>query len=176
MPIVSNTLLTEAEIAARVEALAREIAPRIDDETVLVCLLTGGIWFAADLTRALPRLDRDPMFDCLWLASYGDDRASSGACEVRAGLQRDVTGRKVLIIDDVFDSGLSLSQAVHLVQGAGAVEALTAVFARKPWSSPRAVEPDFVGWEAPAQFLAGYGMDDAGRGRGAPGIVSVKTS
>ena len=68
-------LLSEAEIAARVAALAERIAPRIDDDTVAVCLFTGGIWFAADLTRALARAGRNVRFDGLWLASYGDERA-----------------------------------------------------------------------------------------------------
>ena len=58
-------LLSEAEVAARVEALAREIAPRIDDDTVAVCLLTGGLWFASDLTRALSRAGRHVRFDAL---------------------------------------------------------------------------------------------------------------
>ena len=60
-------LLSEAEVAARVAALAAEIAPRIDDDTVAVCLLTGGLWFASDLTRALSRLGRHVRFDALWL-------------------------------------------------------------------------------------------------------------
>ncbi|HEX2844238.1 MAG TPA: phosphoribosyltransferase, partial [Candidatus Limnocylindria bacterium] len=66
-------LLSQAEIEARVEALAAEIAPRIDDETVAVCLLTGGIWFTADLTRALARRGRCVRFDALWLSSYKDE-------------------------------------------------------------------------------------------------------
>ena len=69
-----EVLLDEADIADRVAALARAIAPRIDDETVAAVLLTGGIWFAADLTRALAREDRRVRFDALWLSSYGDDR------------------------------------------------------------------------------------------------------
>lgn len=163
-----KVLLSEQDIAARVEAIAGRIAPVIDDDTVCVCLLTGGLWFAADLTRALARLGRDLLFDCLWLASYGDARISAGACEVRAGLQREIAGRRVLIIDDVLDSGTSLAQAARMVREAGAAEVLTCVFARKPWPSNRAIVPDFVAWEAPAEFLVGYGMDDAGRGRGQP--------
>jgi hypoxanthine phosphoribosyltransferase len=56
---------------------------------------------------------------------------------------------------------------------AGAVEVLTAVFAAKPWPTPRAIAPDFVGWQAPARFLAGYGMDVAGRERGRPGVAAL---
>jgi len=166
-------LIGEAEVARRVEALAAEIAPRIDDDTVAVCLLTGGLWFAADLTRALARAGRTVGFDALWLASYGDERASLGRCEVRADLQRPLAGRTALIVDDVIDTGLSLGEAVRLVGDAGAKQVLTAVFAAKPWPTPRAVEPDFVAWRAPARFLVGYGMDAAGKLRGLPYVGAM---
>lgn len=168
-----EVLLSEAAVAEAVEALARRIAPRIDDNTTVVCLLTGGLWFAADLTRALSRLGRDVLFDALWLASYGDARASMGRCEVRADLQRPIAGRTALVVDDVFDTGLSLSEAHRLVRDAGAQQVLTAVFARKPWPTQRAIEPDFVGWEAPARYLVGYGMDNAGSMRGLPYIGAL---
>ncbi len=166
-------LLSEAAVAAAVEAVADRITPRIDDDTVAVVLLTGGIWYAADLSRALSRRGRDVAFDALWLASYHDARASSGRCEVRADLQRPLVGRKALIVDDVFDSGLSLSEAARLVKDAGASEVLTTVFASKPFPSPRAMTPDFVAWEAPARFLVGYGLDDGGRWRGLPYIGAM---
>lgn len=168
-----TVLISEAEIVSRIEALAADIAPRIDDETVVVCLLTGGIWFAADLTRALARHGRLVRFDALWLASYKDERQSSGRCEVRADLQRPISGRKALVVDDVFDTGLSLSEAARLVRDSGATEVLTAVFARKPWPTQRAMEPDFVGWEAPGRFLVGYGLDVAGAMRGLPYIGAM---
>ncbi len=166
-------LLAEDEVTARVEALAQAIAPQVDDETVAVCLLTGGLWFCADLTRALSRLGRNIRFDALWLASYGDARASLGRCEVRADLQRPLAGRTALVVDDVFDTGLSLSEAARLVRDAGAGRVLTSVFARKPWPTKRAIEPDFVAWEAPARFLVGYGMDAAGAYRGLPYIGAL---
>ncbi len=172
MPSTLKPLIGAAQIAACVDALAAQISPRIDDETVCVCLLTGGVWFAADLTRALARLGRNLLFDALWLASYGDAKASHGKVEVRCGLQRDVSSRQVLLIDDVFDSGLSLDAAARIMREAGAAEVLTCVFARKPWPTARALTPDFVAWEAPAAFLVGYGMDDAGRGRGLPDVWS----
>lgn len=166
-------LLSAEEVKARVEALADALAPRIDDETVVVCLLVGGLWFAADLTRALARRGRHPNFDALWLASYGDTRESSGAAVVRADLQRPVEGRRVLIVDEVIDSGVSLQTAVRIVCAGGAAEILTAVFARKPWPIPRVLEPDFCAWEAPARFLVGYGMDLAGRYRGLAEVAAL---
>jgi hypoxanthine phosphoribosyltransferase len=171
--MIPQPLLSAEEIAARVERLAAQIAPRVDERTVAVALLTGGLWFAADLTRALARQGLHLPFDALWLSSYAEGRTSSGRCEVRAGLQRPVTGRRVLLIDDVLDSGLSLSEAVHILGEAGAAEVLLAVFARKPWPSARAIQPDFVGWEAPARFLVGYGMDAAGDWRGLPHIGAL---
>jgi hypoxanthine phosphoribosyltransferase len=170
---IPAVLLAEAEVTARVEALAQSLAPQIDDETIAVCLLTGGLWFCADLTRALSRLGRNVGFDALWLASYGDARASLGRCVVRADLQRPLAGRTALVVDDVFDTGLSLSEAARLVRDAGAGKVLTCVFARKPWPTRRAIEPDFVAWEAPARFLVGYGMDAAGAYRGLPYIGAL---
>ena len=166
-------LLTEAEVARVVAEMAERIAPQIDDDTVAVVLLTGGLWFAADLTRALSRVGRDVRFDALWLASYGDEKESSGSIKIVAPLQRSVAGKKVLILDDVFDTGLSLAEAVRIAREAGASEVLTAVFARKPWPLPRAPVPDFVGWEAPKRFLVGYGLDDGGRLRGLPDVCAL---
>jgi hypoxanthine phosphoribosyltransferase len=163
-------LLSEHEVQARVSELGRQVAPRIDDETVCVCLLTGGLWFAADLMRALAREGRHPRFDALWLASYGDAEASSGTVRVHAPLQRPVAGARVLLLDDVLDSGLSLATARRMMLEQGAAEVLTAVFARKPWPAPRDVEADFVAWEAPPLYIIGYGMDAGGRFRGLPGI------
>ena len=168
-----EVLVSQEEIARRVEALALQIAPRIDNDTVVVCLLTGGLWFAADLTRALWRAGRNVRFDALWLASYHDERKSSGRCEVRADLQRPLVGRRALIVDDVLDTGLSLSEAARLVKDAGASEVLTAVFARKPWPKPRPITPDFVAWEAPARYLVGYGLDDEGKSRGLPYVGAM---
>jgi hypoxanthine phosphoribosyltransferase len=166
-------LLGEGDIALRVQVLAEQIAPAIDDETVGVCLLTGGMWFASDLMRALAKLGRHPLFDALWLSSYGQGRESEGRVILRTGLQHEVRGRTVLLIDDVFDTGLSLQAAAEVVAQAGASKVLTAVFAAKPWPEPRALTPDFIGWNAPAEFLVGYGLDDAGRYRGLPGIWAV---
>lgn len=139
----------------------------------MVCLLTGGLWFAADLTRALSRRGKDPLFDCLWLASYGDEHHSGGRVVERAGLQRPVDGRRVLIVDEVIDSGASLLAARRICEKAGATEVRVAVFASKPWPTPRDAQPEYVAWEAPGRFLVGYGMDDKGRLRGLPSVGAL---
>jgi hypoxanthine phosphoribosyltransferase len=168
-----SQLLSADEVAERIQTLAARIAPRIDSDTVAICLLTGGIWFAADLMRALAREGRHPLFDALWLASYADGRKSLGEVELRAALQRPIAGRQALLIDDVIDSGLSLAEAARMVTEAGARDVLAAVFAAKPWPQTRAREPDFTAWSAPDRFLVGYGMDDGGRYRGLPGVWGV---
>ena len=172
-PPTPTVLLPEAEVARIVADLAAQIAPVTDDETVAAVLLTGGLWFAADLTRALSRTGRNVRFDALWLASYGDETTSRGRIDVHAPCQRSLEGRRVLILDDVFDTGLSLAEAVRITREAGAAEVLTCVFARKPWPEARAPEPDFVGWEAPNRFLVGYGLDHGGRWRGLPDICAL---
>ena len=169
----AERLLDEAGVQRVVDELATRIAPAIDDEAIAVCLLTGGLWFTADLTRALARRGRHVRFDALWMASYGDGRSSRGRIDTRASCQRSVEGRTVLLLDDVFDTGLSLAEAVKTIQALGADKVLTAVFARKPWPEPRAIVPNFVGWEAPARYLVGYGMDSAGAWRGLPEIRAL---
>ncbi len=167
-----SVLLDREAVQRSVVNLARRLAPAIDNDTIVVCLLIGGLWFAADLTRALADEGFSLAFDALWLASYGNARESSGRCERLAGPQRAVVGRRILVLDDVVDSGLSLSEATRLLREAGAASVMTAVFARKPWPTARVLEPDYVAWEAPARFLVGYGMDAAGRLRDLPYVAA----
>ncbi len=175
-PPVPAVLLPEAEVQDRVAALGALIAHYIKPDCVCVCLLTGGIWFAADLTRALDRNGRPTAFDALWLSSYGDGR-ESGTLLIRSPLQRPVAGRQVLIIDDVLDTGASLKIARDIVLEAGAAEVLTAVFARKPDplkdGARRQIEADFTAWEAPDRYLVGYGLDDGGLYRSLPYIGAM---
>jgi len=168
-----EVLLSAEEVSRRVEELADRLAPRIGDDCVGVCLLLGGLWFAADLTRALARRGKRLAYDALWLSSYGQGRESAGACEVLAGPQRSLSGRQVLIMDDVADTGISLRLAAEIAQAAGAVEVVTAVFARKPSPSARDIEPDDFAWDAPARFLIGYGMDVGGRYRDLPFVAAA---
>ncbi|HTN41739.1 MAG TPA: phosphoribosyltransferase family protein [Asticcacaulis sp.] len=166
-------LLSEDEVQGRVNALAELLCDYIKPDCVGICLLTGGIWFAADLSRALNRAGRDIAFDALWLSSYVDSH-ESGAMLIRAPLQRSVEGRQVLIMDDVLDTGASLKIACAIAREAGAAEVLTAVFARKPDplkdGHARDMEADFSAWEAPARYLVGYGLDDGGKYRALPYI------
>ena len=168
-----EVLLPADGVQAAVRSIAARIAPVVEAETVVVCLLTGSLWFAADLMRELAALGRHPLFDALWLASYGDARESAGEVEVRGGFQRPVAGRDVLILDDVLETGLSLQHARRLALSAGALSVRTAVFARKPRPGGARSEADFVAWDAPARFLVGYGMDHGGRYRGLAHVAAL---
>ena len=175
-PPAPAVLLPEAEVQERVTVLGGLIAHYIKPDCVCVCLLTGGIWFAADLTRALDRAGKPTAFDALWLSSYGDGR-ESGTLLIRSPLQRSVEGRQVLIIDDVLDTGASLKIARDIILEAGASEVLTAVFARKPDplkdGAKREIEADFTAWDAPNRYLVGYGLDDGGLYRSLPYIGAM---
>ena len=163
-------LLTEDEIAERIEALAVSLA-RVDHTWTVVALLQGAAPFATDLMRAFARQGRHPIYDSLWLESYRDARESSGKVVVRADISRSVEGRPVLILDDVFDSGRTIAYARAHLLAKGATEVVTCAFVRKPQALGEAI--DAVGWDAPDHFLVGYGMDDAGRFRGLPYIAAI---
>ncbi len=164
-------LLTAQEISQRVEVLADRFSAQVDDGWTVVALLQGAIPFAADLMRALETRGRHPIYDSLWLESYRDARESSGKVVVRTDISRSVEGRGVLIVDDVFDSGRTIAFARAHLMAKGATQTLACAFVRKPQALGEAI--DAIGWDAPADFLVGYGMDDAGRYRGLPYIAAI---
>ena len=166
-----RVVFTEDEIAAHVEALAEKLAAKIDSDWHCVALLQGAMPFAVDLLRALARRGAHPILDCLWLESYRDARESSGRVVVRADISRSVEGRRVLILDDVFDSGRTIAFARAHLAAKGAIETLACAFIRKPSALNEPI--DLVGLDAPDFFLVGYGMDDAGRFRGLPFIAAI---
>jgi hypoxanthine phosphoribosyltransferase len=166
-----RVLLSAEDIATRVEALADGFAAQVDDGWTVVALLQGAIPFAADLMRAIERRGRHPIYDSLWLESYRDARESSGQVVVRADISRDIEGRAALIVDDVFDSGRTIAFARAHLMAKGATRTLACAFVRKPQAMGEAI--DAIGWDAPADFLVGYGMDDKGRYRGLPYIAAL---
>lgn len=166
-----RVLLSEAEIAGRIDALAETLSAEIDETWTLVALLQGAAPFAVDLMRALARRGKHPILDSLWLESYRDARESSGKVVVRADISRSVEGRGVLLVDDVFDSGRTIAYARAHLQAKGAAKTVVAAFVRKPQALGEAI--DHVCWDAPDEYLVGYGMDDAGRYRGLPWIAAI---
>jgi hypoxanthine phosphoribosyltransferase len=167
----ADILITEAQIAARVDELAETLSRQVDDEWALIALLQGAMPFAVDLMRALARRGVNPVLDSLWLESYRDARETSGRVVVRADLSRSIEGKPALILDDVFDTGrtIAFARAHLLAKGATTTSAVAAV--RKP--SALGLPIELVGFDAPEAFLVGYGMDEAGRYRGLPYIAAL---
>lgn len=158
---------------ARIEALAERLAPKLEGDWTAINILIGATPFTSDLMKALARLGVHPVLDALWLESYRDARESSGRVVVRADIARQVKGRGVLLIDDVFDTGRTLAFARRHMLAKGAREVITCALARKPWAPEGEGNVDFHAFDAPGRFLVGYGMDDGGLYRGLPYIGAL---
>ncbi len=168
-----DTVLSESDLMARIDDLAARLAPRLTGDWSAINILIGATPFTSDLMKALARLDIHPILDALWLESYRDARESSGRVVVRADIARQVRGRGVLIIDDVFDTGRTLAFARKHLLAKGAREVITCALARKPWAPEGEENVDFHAFDAPPRYLVGYGMDDAGLYRGLPYIGAL---
>jgi len=168
-----DTVLSEADLMARIDDLAKRLAPHLTGEWSAINILIGATPFTSDLMKALARLEIHPILDALWLESYRDARESSGRVVVRADIARQVRGRGVLIIDDVFDTGRTLAFARKHLIAKGAREVITCALARKPWAPEGDDNVDFHAFDAPGRYLVGYGMDDAGLYRGLPYIGAL---
>jgi len=168
-----NVVLAEADLMARIDALADRLAPIMEGDWSVISILIGATPFTTDLMKALARRGRHPSLDALWLESYRDARESSGRVVVRADIAREVKDRGVLILDDVFDSGRTLAFARSHMLAKGAKQVITCALARKPWAPTGDGDVDFHAFDAPPRFLVGYGMDDAGKYRGLPFIAAL---
>jgi len=162
-------LFSESEIAARVDQMAREIAPLKPE--IAVAILIGGFVFASDLVRALARLGVEIEVEFLWLRSYGNERAG-GAVSLLAGPSENVKGKRAVLIDGVLDVGRTIVKAQQLLDAAGATQIVTAIAVDKSREDALA-NADFVGFSGVKDFIVGYGMDDAGKYRGLPYIGKV---
>ena len=168
-----DTVLSEADLMARIDDLAKRLAPHLTGDWTAINILIGATPFTSDLMKALARLDVHPVLDALWLESYRDARESSGRVVVRADIARQVKDRGVLIIDDVFDTGRTLAFARTHLLAKGARKVITCALARKPWAPEGEDNVDFHAFDAPGRYLVGYGMDDAGLYRGLPYIGAI---
>ena len=168
-----ETLFSEAEVKARVDALAREIAARVPKDVTLVGLLKGSFMFVADLARALDAVGHQPYVEFLQVSSYGLEKESSGKVKVIGGMPDSVGGRSVLLVDDIQDTGRTLAFTASLLREHGAASLCTCALLDKP--SRRAVdfEADLVGFVIPDVFVVGYGIDYAERYRHLPYIGKV---
>lgn len=167
-------LFSEAEIAARVEALAGEISAAIAEPFLVVALLKGSFVFAADLLRALHRRGRHPAIEFMRLSSYGLDTKSSGEVHLLGDIPTDIAGRPILLLDDIADSGRSLAYARALLEQRQAGAVWTCVLLDKPSRREVALRADFVGFSIDDLFVAGYGIDYAEKYRQLPYIGVVK--
>ena len=166
-------LFTEAEIAARVDAIARSIVALSTRPEILVGILAGAFVFAADLARALARHGLALSVEFLWLRSYGEFR-NSGDVQVLVGPADVVRGKRILLADGVLDRGTTLLKAKTLLLERSASSVLTAVVVDKS-RSDALLRADFSAFQGVGDFIVGYGMDDGGAGRALPYIARAKT-
>jgi len=163
-----------AEIAARVDEMAADLAGQLPPDTLIVAVLKGSFVFAADLIRALSRAGANWSMDFLTLSSYGTGTQTSGNVRIVRDIVDDVRGRDVLLVDDILESGLTLSFAKSLLKERGAHRVWVCTLLDKPHKRRAPLEADFTGFEAGDEFLVGYGLDWAHRFRGLPYIGVVE--
>jgi hypoxanthine phosphoribosyltransferase len=166
-------LFSEAEIAARVKAIAVGVAARKPQRLLVVPVLKGSFVFAADLLRAMHGAGLSPEVDFMMLASYRARTSSSGQVEVLRDIETDVRGRDVLLIDDILESGRTLAYAKDLLAARGANGVMTAVLLDKPGHRAAELDADFKGFDCPDRFVVGYGMDMAHAFRELPFVGHV---
>ena len=168
---LERILVTEDELARRMAELAAEIdADYQGKEILLVGVLKGAVMVVADLSRHL----HTPLsMDWMAVSSYGAGTKSTGVVRILKDLDTDVNGRDVLIVEDIIDSGLTLSWLREnlLARGAASVEIATAL--RKPEALKVQVEVKYVGFDIPNEFVVGYGLDYAEHYRQLPFVGTL---
>ena len=178
MPIVrgrSIRVLYDAElIAARNAEMAGEIAAAGYRDLLVVSILKGSFVFAADLIRALHGAGLSPEVEFLTLSSYRTGTVSTGEVTVLRDIDSDVTGRDVLLIDDILESGRTLAYARDMMRQRNANRVGIAVLLEKPGKRAQPLEADHVGFICPDLFVVGYGMDAAHAFRELPFVGVVE--
>lgn len=160
-------------IARRIDELARAVAGIGLERLLVVPVLTGSFVFAADLLRGLHHAGLTPEVDFISLSSYRDGTRSVGQVDILRDLELDVTGRDVLLVDDILDTGRTLAFAKDLIAARGAARVVSCVLLEKKSRRAVAVDADFVAFDCPPVFVVGYGMDLAGRFRELPYVGRV---
>jgi hypoxanthine phosphoribosyltransferase len=163
-----------AEIAARVDVMADELAGQLPPDTLVVSVLKGSFVFAADLIRSLSLAGADWSMDFLTLSSYGEGTETTGRVKIVRDIVDDVRNRDVLLIDDILESGFTLSFARNMMKEPGAHRVWVCTLLDKPHKRRTELKADFVGFEAGDEFVVGYGLDWAHRFRGLPYIGVVE--
>jgi hypoxanthine phosphoribosyltransferase len=161
---ITEVLLTEEQIAEKIAELARRIEADYtdDDNLLLVGVLRGAVMVMADLAREL-RVQLN--MDWMAVSSYGSGTQSSGVVRILKDLDTDITGRKVLIVEDIIDSGLTLSWLLANLRSRGAASVEICALLRKPEAVKVEIDVRYIGFDIPNAFVVGYGLDYAERYR-----------
>ena len=165
---LTEVLFTEQQIHDKIAELCRKIEADYAGETVLlVGVLRGAVMVMADLAREL-KLHID--MDWMAVSSYGAGTQSSGVVRILKDLDTDLHGRKVLIVEDIIDSGLTLSWLTKNLQRRGAASVEICALLRKPEAAKVQVDVKYIGFDIPNAFVVGYGLDYAEKYRNLRGI------
>jgi hypoxanthine phosphoribosyltransferase len=154
-----NVLFTEADIQNRLGELAAEIEKDYDGEDILlVGVLKGAVMVMADLAR---HFGRHVEMDWMAISSYGSGTKSSGVVRILKDLDTDISGRHVLVVEDIIDTGLTLSWLVSNLTSRGPASVEICTLLRKPEAQQMTVDVRYVGYDIPNEFVVGYGLDYA---------------
>ncbi|MFZ5851295.1 MAG: hypoxanthine phosphoribosyltransferase [Actinomycetota bacterium] len=170
-PDLARILVTEDRIQARLVELAGEIDRDYEGRDVLlVGVLKGAVMVMADLARAL---HAPAEMDWMAVSSYGSGTKSSGVVRILKDLDGDISGRHVLVVEDVIDSGLTLSWLLRNLRSRGPASVEVCALLRKPDAAQVAVDVRYVGFDIPNEFVVGYGLDYAERYRNLPFVGTL---
>jgi len=165
--------LSEADIRARVRELAQKINDEYGNEEITaICTLKGSVVFFTDLLR---HLKMPVSCEFLGVSSYGNHTESTGEVKVTLDLNEPLNGRHVLIVEDIVDTGLTLSYLLDYLRAKKPASIRTAALLFKPQAlKVKSLQIDFIGFEIPNRFVVGYGLDYAEKFRGLPYIGTLE--
>ncbi|MGI6578047.1 MAG: hypoxanthine phosphoribosyltransferase [Eubacteriales bacterium] len=165
---LTEILLTEQQIKERIGELAVEIKEEYNDKRpLLLSILKGSFVFMADLVR---ELDFDCTIDFMIVSSYGTKSKSTGAVKIIKDLDIDIENRHILIVEDILDSGLTLSYIKRILETKKPASVRICTLLDKPGRRTAEITADYVGFTIPDKFIVGYGLDYAERYRNLPMI------
>lgn len=173
---IDRILLTEDDIKDKIEELAKTIAADYADaeSLLLVGVLKGAVMFMADFARALGRCGPPVEMEFMAVSSYGQGTTSSGVVRILKDLDRDIAGRNVIVVEDIVDSGLTLSWLLKYLESRSAASVEVVALMRKPEAVKVEVSVKYVGFDLPNAFVVGYGLDHAERYREMPYVGVLK--
>lgn len=169
---VDHILYSEEEIQAKVQELGKILTEEYKDKNpVLIGVLKGCFVFMSDIARAL---DTKCTIDFMVVSSYGNGTSTTGAVKITKDLSQDIEGRHVLIIEDVLDSGITLSYLKTYLLNRKPASIKICTMLDKPQRRQADIKPDYYGFVCPDEFVVGYGLDYAERYRNLPYIGVLK--